>query len=326
MAYRWLGVLLMAACLVGCGADETSDPRCRFGCGGSGGDGGAGGAGGGAGGTAGVGGDGGAGGTVVECTTSLLCRSCPAEGYCEANDDCDVGSICVESGCDDLAGVPIKQCLFAGGGACESDAMCPDDRSCVEVPGEGKRCVRDAPGCDDSFDCPLGFSCENLTCVDRRVPCDLDEQCPKNHVCTSVLNSTFCHRVQIECSFDFDCVGLAPSCEDVDGDGSKECAGVFDPNAPVVDACINTSCGDPSAPVCEAGGVGSTSVCGQYGLCLSEDDCAAGFICAGLWPDGRKECVPSGGSCSSFADCPARQVCASARTGGAPICQAGYQP
>jgi hypothetical protein len=35
--------------------------------------------------------------------------------------------------------------------------------------------------------------------------------------------------------------------------------------------------------------------------------------------------VPNGGSCSSFTDCPIRQVCASPRDGGAPSCQAGYQ-
>jgi hypothetical protein len=66
--------------------------------------------------------------------------------------------------------------------------------------------------------------------------------------------------------------------------------------------------------------------CGQYGLCLDDADCAAGFSCLGLWPDGRKECVPGGGSCSSVTDCPVQQVCASPREGGAPSCQAGYQP
>lgn len=323
MAYRWLGVWLMAACLVGCGADEASDPRCRFGCGGSGGDGGAGGAGG----AGAAGGTGGAGGTLIECTTSLLCASCPSEGYCDTDGDCSVGSICVESGCDDLEGAPIKQCLFAGGGACDLDApVCPEGRRCEDVPGEGARCIRIEPGCGTNFDCPLGFSCENLRCVDRRIPCDLDEQCPKNHLCGGTNDSRFCRRIQIDCLFDFDCEGLAENCEDIDGDGDKECAGVFDPNAPVVEACVNTSCGDPSAPVCEAAGVGSTSDCGKFGLCLSNDDCAAEFICAGLWPDGHKECVPSGGSCSSFADCPAPQVCASARDGGAPSCQVGYQP
>jgi hypothetical protein len=172
----------------------------------------------------------------------------------------------------------------------------------------------------------LGFACENGSCVDRRVPCELDDHCPKNHVCSGRTNSTFCLRIQRECLFDFDCVNLAPQCEDIDGDGNKECAGTFDPNQPSSDACLNAMCGDPSAPVCEASGAASTTQCGQYGLCLDDMDCVAGFRCVGLWPDGRKECVPSGGSCSGFAQCGVRQVCACARDGGAPSCQAGYQP
>jgi hypothetical protein len=29
--------------------------------------------------------------------------------------------VCIESGCDSLEGLPIKQCVFAGGGACHSN-------------------------------------------------------------------------------------------------------------------------------------------------------------------------------------------------------------
>ncbi len=320
MAYRWLGVLLFSVCIVACGAEDPGDSRCL-----SGGCAGAGGAGG-AGGVTGTGGSAGTGGTAIECVTSLLCISCPREGYCATNADCSDGSICVESGCDDLEGAPIKQCLFAGGGACDTNTPCPTGRKCLDVPGEGERCVRTAPGCDTSFDCPLGFACENASCVDRRIPCSLDEHCPKNHLCGSSQNSRFCRRIQIDCLFDFDCEGLAQSCEDIDGDGNKECAGVRNPNAPSLDTCLNAQCTDASAPVCEASSFGSTSDCGQYGLCLGDGDCAAGFHCAALWQDGRKECVPDGGSCSSYVDCQVRQVCASPREGGAPSCQTGYQP
>lgn len=323
MAYRWLGIFLISVvCVAGCGADGSNDPRCLLGgaCGGSGGDAGAGGAGG-------VGGLGGAGGTLIACTTSLLCESCPTEGSCDTDFDCSDGSICVESGCDDLDGKPIKQCLFAGGGACDIEAPdCPDGRVCTEVPGENTRCIRIAPGCDTSFDCPLGFECESSSCVDRRIPCDLHEQCPKNYLCGSARNSRFCRRIHVDCLFDFDCEGLALSCADIDGDGNKECAGVFDPLATPLETCLNAGCSDPGVPVCEASGYRSTSECGQYGLCQSDGDCAAGFSCVGLWQDGRKECVPDGGSCSSYEDCAVRQVCASPRQGGPPSCQTGYQP
>jgi len=322
MAYRWLGVLLLSvACTVGCGNDEQGGPR---------GDGGTGGGAGGAGGMAGTGGT-----SVPECTTSTLCRSCPTDTGCDTDNDCAEGLLCIETGCNSLQGEPIKQCVFAGGGACTSDAMCtPFGRVCRDVPGEGKRCVKTTPGCDTSFDCVLGFSCENETCVDRRLACDLDEHCPKNHVCAGTASSSFCLRIQRDCLADFDCEGLAPRCANIDGDlgidddpdgGSKECAGTSDPNQPSADPCVNSACTSPSAPVCEVVGPGSGTDCGQYGLCLSDSDCDVdgGFKCEALWPDGRKECVRTGGSCSSFDDCDPREVCASPREGGPPSCQAG---
>lgn len=318
MAYRWLGVLLLGvACSVGCAGAEPGGPR---GSGGSGGAGGVGGVGAG-------GGSGGVGGSEIpNCVTSVLCQSCPVDVLCDGDDDCAIGSVCIESGCDDVDGAPIMQCVFAGGGACTSSAMCPNGRECLDVPGEGKRCVKLTPGCDTSFDCVRGFTCENGTCVDRRVPCDLDQDCPKNHLCTSTSNSSFCLRIQIDCAAPFDCVDLAPACADVDGDGRTECAGNEDLNDPLSEACINDACGDGAAPVCEASDVGATTQCGQYGLCTDSADCAPSFECVQLWPDLRKECVPTGGSCSSFSDCPARQVCASPREGGPPSCQVGYQP
>lgn len=325
MAYRWLGAwLLIAACSVGCGNDGTAGPRGSGSTTGTGGAGGVGGVGGQSG-TGGAAGIGGTGGSSVACTTSALCRSCPADGLCDTANDCSVGSVCIESGCADLEGAPIKRCVFAGGGACQSSDMCVGERECLEVPGEGKRCVKTTPGCDTSYDCAPGFACETGSCVDRRIPCDLDADCPMNHVCAGTAESSFCERIHRDCVFAFDCGELASHCEDIDGDSNKECAGTFNPNDPSSDACTNAQCGDPSAPVCEAAGSGNTTQCGQYGLCVDSDDCAAGFTCAALWPDGRKECVEAGGSCSSFADCAVQQVCATPRQGGAPSCQVGLE-
>jgi hypothetical protein len=310
-------MLLSVALAAGCGTEGTGDPRGTGGQGGSGGSE--------TGGTGGDVGTGGAGGMVVPaCSTNSLCRSCPSDGSCDTNGDCSVGFVCIESGCSTLEGDAIKQCVFGGGGACETTASCPSGRQCLEVPGEGKRCVKTTTGCDTSFDCVLGFSCEDGECVDRRLPCSIDDHCPKNHTCVSTANSSFCLRIHRDCQAEFDCVDLAPRCEDVDGDGTTECAGVFNPNQSGSDACLNDDCSDVGAPVCEAAGVGSTTVCGQYGLCRDGDDCAVGFSCVGLWPDGRKECVPNGGDCTAIADCPVRQVCASPRQGGAPSCQPGF--
>jgi hypothetical protein len=70
--------------------------------------------------------------------------------------------------------------------------------------------------------------------------------------------------------------------------------------------------------------VGSLTTCGQYGLCLSNADCAdSSFECVALWQDGRAECVSTGGSCSNITDCSVRQVCATPRSGGPPSCQVG---
>jgi len=335
MAFRSLvlsvGFLVI---LWGCGEDPGGAPFTGSGAS-SGGGGTAGTVGSGGTGSGGLGGTGGSsgsgGGGVVDCTTSFLCLSCPSGSFCETNGDCSVGFSCVETGCDDVGGQPLKQCTFAGGGACDPpDKPCANGRECVDVPGENKRCVKTTPGCDTSFDCVLGFACENGDCVDRRVPCDpQDEQCPKNHVCEGTTNSNFCRRIQQGCESDSDCVDLAPRCEDIDGDLKKECAGTFDPNDPLSNACTNAQCGNSgntSEPVCEAASFWSTTQCGQYGLCLGDEDCAEGFSCLGLWPDGRMECVLDGGSCSSFADCAPQQVCASPRDGGVPSCQAGLLP
>jgi hypothetical protein len=258
--------------------------------------------------------------------TSVLCRSCPADGLCDTNADCSVGSVCIDSGCSNADGSAISQCVFAGGGACSPTAACPLGRDCLEVPGEGDRCIKLSAGCDTSFDCVRGFSCEAGECIDRRVPCNRDEDCPKNHTCFGAINSSFCVRIQRDCIEDFDCIGLAPRCEDIDGDDRKECAGVFDGNEEQPPACLNSDCTEASAPVCETAAVGSTTVCGQYGLCLADTDCAPTFSCRLLWPDLRKECVPSGG-CSSSSDCPIRQVCAVPRNlSVAPSCQVGAQP
>jgi hypothetical protein len=183
--------------------------------------------------------------------------------------------------------------------------------------------MKTTPGCAKTSDCILGFECEDGACVDRRVPCVLDEDCPKNHVCSDQRNGNFCLRIHVDCDTELDCTDRAPLCVNVDGDeeGRTECAGFIEPY-PASGACTNDLC-DASAPVCEASGVSSVSPCGEHGLCLSDADCPVDFLCVELWPDGRKECVEQGGSCSSFADCATREVCATPRDGGPPACQDG---
>ncbi len=283
---------------------------------------------GGAGGTGGSAAGGGTGGALGPCATNALCHTCPDELFvCDTAADCFVGNVCVDSGCDTLQGAPIKQCQPSRGGSCTSVAECPNssDYECMTVGAGGKRCVRVAAGCDgvtESYDCPLGFSCEGGTCVDRRVPCDTYLDCPKSHVCRVTLTADFCVRTYQTCHQDADCAGLGTFCADIDGDIlTKECAGVLNGSG---NPCVNSDCSNPSAPVCEAGASGVTAVCGDYGLCRTNGDCDTGFECVGLWQDGRRECVPTGGTCDQV--CPLQQVCAAPRNGGPPSCQAGSVP
>lgn len=319
MTYRWLvlPVLTLSLC-VACSSEGSSGPP--FGTGGIGGT-----AGTGSGGTGGPTGGGGGEDPVPKCVTSALCGACPDDPACTTDDDCAVGHACIDSGCTTDAGVPIGQCTLIPSGACQSDADCPPGRECVAIPGEGDRCVKPTSGCDSDFDCVLGFSCEAGTCVDRRVPCFLDAECPKSHLCFAVDATRFCLRMHQACDEDFDCFGLAPHCADIDGDGDSECAGAFDPNAPTPEPCVNSSCGG-ATPVCEVGFDSAFTACGEYGPCFDDGTCSAGFECLALWPDGSRECVPSEGSCDEPSDCPERQVCASPREGGPPACQAGLGP
>jgi hypothetical protein len=150
-----------------------------------------------------------------------------------------------------------------------------------------------------------------------------DEDCPVNYACEQPTTSNrFCFRLYESCETEIDCGVPTAHCEDVDNDGTTECAGSVTFNGP---ACFNSSCGG-STPVCEASqDVGTIAVCGQYGLCRDVNDCANSteFECLELWQDGRKECVKKNGDCDHITECPVNQVCASARDGGPPNCQSG---
>lgn len=340
---RWAFVLGLLALAVGCGDPSAPVAPPFTGTGGSGsssGSGGIPGTGGvsgtgstsGTGGTTGTGGTvgtggmvgtGGTGGSPGPCATNALCHTCPDSLLCDTDEDCEFsGYVCIPSGCETQEGAPIKQCQPSRGPSCTSVA-CPNstDYDCIPVGTSSPRCVRVTPGCTgatESYDCVPGFSCEGGTCVDRRVPCDDYLDCPKSHVCSTTPTASFCVRVFRTCHENEDCAGF---CANVDGYGPKECAGELDS-----DACVNSACMSSSAPVCEAGVTGTTAVCGDYGLCRTDNDCDLNFECVGLWQDGRRECVPTGGTCDQVTDCDPQQVCAAPRNGGPPRCQTGKVP
>lgn len=344
---------VLLALVFGCGDAETSPVYIGPGTGGSTGSGGASGSGGitgsggiagsggitGSGGAAGTGGTastGGTGGTGGVATTSICTAPTPpVRDLCETDLDCAFsGYVCVDSGCKTDAGAPIKQCQPSRGRSCVDKNDCsstnPNAYDCIPVGLGPKRCVRRAnSGCDlatETYDCPPGFSCEVGACVDRRMPCDSTFDCPKSHVCTTTPVASYCTRTHRTCDENTDCGGFAAAgsfCADVDDDGTKECVGDLGG-----DACINSDCVTSSAPVCETGGDETVATCGDYGLCRTNNDCdlVGGFVCVGLWQDGRKECVQTGGTCDQVTDCDPQQVCAAPRNGGPPSCQAGNVP
>jgi hypothetical protein len=344
---------MLLSLVFGCGEADTPPVYIGPGTGGSTGSGGASGMGGisgtggitGSGGATGTGGTastGGTGGTGAVATKSICTALTPPSwDLCETDLNCALdGYVCVDSGCKDDAGAPIKQCQPSRGRSCVDKNDCsitnPNAYDCVAVSagGGGERCVRVDLGCDtatETYDCPPGFSCEGGACVDRRIPCELPVDCPKSHVCTTTSVSRYCIRTHRTCDKHEDCGGFAAAgsfCADVDNDGTKECVGAREGVG-----CVNSACVTPSAPVCETGGDETVATCGDYGLCLSDSDCDvdSGFSCVGLWQDGRKECVQMPPTplpqnyCDHVTDCPPQQVCAAPRNGGSPSCQAGKE-
>jgi hypothetical protein len=242
----------------------------------------------------------------MRCMATDRC-SCPMEGIsCEGG--CPTGTTCLSNTCGEMF-------CFAAGGRCNSDADCPGTSSCMTT-DDGDACLRGSAGCADSRECPVGFACEAGSCVDRRVPCVNNVDCPWGYACAVGLRSqgSFCEYVARACA-DLDaCFTPSGVCRDFDGDGDTECGGNSAPSECPATACSgNDACGtDPTL---------LRSSCGDYGPCQSA--CNGGFTCVDAWGDGQGECVPTGGSCTTNADCPERQVCAPPNGGGAPACQAG---
>lgn len=282
------------------------------------------------GGSGGVGGEGGAGGAGDTCVTNNLCPDCPSGllDECDDNDDCGVGSLCIPTGCGKLEGGEVKLCQDAPGAPCpdcdpenpsEPCDACRPGYTCQAIDPLEQRCVKEDPTvCTSDFDCVVGFSCRSGECVDKRVPCEFTNDCPHGYVCSVGGPSQFCARVNRPCDTPTDCPVLVPLCADIDGDGQTECAGSPDS---ISLACVNLDC--ELGEVCEVIS-SSQSVCGQFGLCSTPEDCPQGFECLQLWTGGPTECVPFDGACGHHVECPLNQICGSPRRGsGPPSCQVG---
>lgn len=224
-------------------------------------------------------------------------------------DLCGPGTTCLPDGCG------RNTCQLAGN-RCESDADCHPSSSCATL-AFMPVCSSGSDSCNDSRDCPLGFSCDAGTCTNRRLACDESTPCPWGFTCWDLdefVAEPYCRVLYTPCNA-FEVCGPAFSCVDLDLDGDNECR----PNGGFCDSnedCPGMVCGsDPTA---------LTDCRATHGPCAEPGDCAAGFDCTDLWGDGQQTCVPSaGGTCARQADCAAGTLCGQSSDTTAPACLGG---
>ena len=237
------------------------------------------------------------------------CYMRPPGVACGAGGTCAIGYRCVNSLCGDTRCVPA-------GRPCSVTSDCPTLGECRTIgapPDEQRVCWR-AASCTDSRECPLGFSCETGSCVDRRIPCQLPPaSCPMGFACVEPDYGTasFCARIAHPCRETSMCPLPGSSCLNVTGPTRTQCG--------LVGICSrNSDC--LARQVCGADPDLFLTSCMSHGPCEVAGDCPVGMLCQNLAGDGLKECVLAGGSCSADADCPVRQVCATQMAGTAPVC------
>lgn len=229
----------------------------------------------------------------------ILC-SCPLGAACTVDATCATNQICtVDPGCGGM------RCDLRGL-SCETDGDCPASSECTRG-GTYRVCVPSSSTCADHRDCPSGYSCESGGCVARRVPCANAAQCPEGYDCNTLRapGSPFCVPIGRRCETDTGC-DVPFLCNDLDGDGLKECGGA----GPCPDCAAGERCGTDSL---------SDLTCSLFGPCSDDSQCASSHECLDLGI-GIKNCVARGGSCTTQADCPSGAICAVPTATAPPRC------
>jgi hypothetical protein len=225
------------------------------------------------------------------CTGPIIdvCACAPPGTVCTDPGDCSAGETCAPDGCGEDVCQP-------GGAFCVDSTDCSPGATCDSATGT---CTRSGP-CTSQLDCAPGYSCDSGTCVNRRVDCEVDGDCPEGFRCATMLPvPAFCELAHRSCGNDDACpVGF--TCVDVDGDGGGECQ--FGSG----ECSTNADC--EASETCGIGSVLATR-CGERGPCTDADACAAGDRCLALMGGDDALCVPGAGSCESAADCPEGQLC-----------------
>jgi len=225
---------------------------------------------------------------------------------CEDSSECGDGTACLPDGCG-------RNTCQLGGLPCGAPGDCAEGSECFTgtIPPV---CRKADGGCNDSRDCPAGHSCDEGSCVNRRVPCDPESPaCPFGYFCNELdqqVAQPYCQRVYRACET-FDACPPFFSCVDVDGDGESECRANGGDCDTFMD-CPGEVCGTTPE---------SAGACQAQGPCAGEMiSCPSGFECADVYGDGLVECVPTAGDCDVVQDCTPPGICGSLTEDGAMTC------
>lgn len=220
-----------------------------------------------------------------DCNGSLICATealiAWPDGYCTAG--CTQDSDCGEANNCGGDGVCVR--------GCEDDSQCRQGYRCHDFDGDNvKECAPYGSGsgdvgdaCDSYADCAgdlVGFCIHRPTEIKDgycTVKCSADADCPTGSHCPP--NGGNCLQ---DCTDNGDCRGEGYACDDIEGDGDKEC---------FVSATGTGQVGDPCVNRWDCGG-------GSFGGCIFED--ADGFFSGGYC---TLECGANGTTCTAGSSC-----------------------
>jgi hypothetical protein len=293
--------------------------------------------------------------TDAQCSANQYCDTakgacaigCRADG-CEAGKVCDTTSracieatVCTASECEAQGGKACDsrtgQCVERSGsvtlcGACTpgstTECGAPGVDRCTPLGPDGGRCVY---SCQESTDCPNGFSCIQLTsspdkfCAPLNGKCQgcLIDGCPDNQVCNPTGSCTEPKALCEECA-----PGLCAAGTDCGQLGnSARCLDLCDGGCPAGSTCDTASnlC-KPDSGSCQTAACPGVTCSGATPYlneqtctcvaCLDSSQCGGNQCNAGVCsscacPPGTEcgannACIPTGGGCTN---CPAGTSC-----------------
>jgi hypothetical protein len=229
---------------------------------------------------------------------------------CASTEDCPEDLRCYDYALDGR--------LLCGprGAACYDGTDCSPGVECGPlsgIPALRPFCLARVGTCAAAADCPDGFRCEAGACVDRRLPCVRNDDCPHWERCGPLPTGVrVCVPRSVEpCSSDDECWELA-RCVDIDGDGATECQDA--------DGSLCMTNADCRRGVCSDQDGAPGAECGVRGPCRADGDCPVDRRCVDVNGDGQPECQLASGDCAVDMDCPSETRCLEPSGAGRTTC------